>query len=94
MDVFPVPLPLADNRDLLVDDVVGRHRVTRNEQNENVALPQFLVDFLVPSSAAPHVPVDPEFDETVLYCWLQETENKGQPLDLALDRLSGSSACA
>jgi hypothetical protein len=32
------------------------------------------------------MPVDPEFDETVLYCWLQETENEGQPLDLALDR--------
>ena len=37
MDVFALALALTDDRDLFVDDIVGRQRVARDEQDEDIA---------------------------------------------------------
>src|SRR5580658_1938758 len=66
MDRIALGLPLADERNLLVDDIVGRQRMARDEQDENVASAQFLLDLPLPVGAAGHEPIEPEVDRAVL----------------------------
>jgi hypothetical protein len=59
-------LPLADDRDLLVDDIVRRKRMARDEQDEDVAGPDLLLDLSLPVGAGGHEPVGPEIDRAKL----------------------------
>ena len=87
MDIFALRLPVANGRDLSVDDVVGRHREAGDEQNENVAGAQFLFDLRVPIGAASHLAVDPHFEDAVLYGRRKEALHEAEPLDFTLGGL-------
>jgi hypothetical protein len=87
MNLLAIRLPLADDRNLLIDDIVGRQRVGGDEQDEEVARAQLLLDLLLPVGPAGHQPVDPEIDRGVLDRWPQITGHERQPLDLALGRM-------
>ena len=51
MDRVALRLPIANDRDLLVDNIVGRQRMARDEQDEDVARTEPLLDSL--SQSAP-----------------------------------------
>jgi hypothetical protein len=53
VDVFALHLALADDRDFLVDDIVGRQRETQDEQDEDVASAQLARDFTLPLRRRP-----------------------------------------
>jgi hypothetical protein len=77
-------LPLPDDRDLLVDDIVGRQRMARNEKHEDVAGAEFLIDLRPPVGAAGHEPIEPEIDRPVFDRRPQIAGYERQPLHLAL----------
>jgi hypothetical protein len=86
MDGLALRLPLADDRDLLVNDIVGRQRMGRDEEDEDVAGAQPLLDLPLQVSAAGHQPVDPEVHRAVLDRRPQIAGHERQPLDLGLGR--------
>ena len=55
-------LTLADDLELLVEDIVGTDRMGGDKQNENVASTQIALDLLVPFCPAGHLGVDPNRD--------------------------------
>src|SRR5208283_1832752 len=87
MDVLGLRLPLADDGNLLVDDIVGRQRMARDEQDEDVARLQLARDLPLPVGTPGHHRVDPDFDCAVLDRWLQIAGHERQPPDIALGRL-------
>src|SRR5271157_3743994 len=87
MNVLAARLPLADNRDFFVDNVVGRQRVGRDEQNEDVAVSQSALDLRVPGVAAAHEAVDPDFDRSLLERGPEIAGHKRQPFGLVAARI-------
>ena len=82
MNWLALGLPLANDRNLLVDDVVRRHRVCRHQQHENVARAQLLFDLRVPVRPAGHVLIDPKVEYAVLHRRLKICAHEAEPLDL------------
>jgi hypothetical protein len=61
--------------------------MSRNEQHEDVAGAQFLLDLPLPVGPARHQPVDPKIDRALLDRRPQIAGHERQPLDLALGRM-------
>src|SRR5271166_7194277 len=94
VDVLGVGLPLANDRDFLFDDVTRRHRIGRNEQDEDVARAQLALDFLAPVRAAGHQSVAPYFDRALPLGRPQIAGHERSHLTSPSAGFSGSSAWA
>src|SRR4051812_1181320 len=89
MNRLALRLPFTNNRDLLVDDVVRRHRMSRDEQYEDVARAQVSLDLRIPVRPAEHMAVVPVSENPVLPRRSEVSLHIRQPLHLALGRLLG-----
>ena len=89
IDAVVVALPLANDRDFLVEDIVGAGRVGGDEQNENVAGARLGLDFRAPVRAARHQPVHPDFVSAALLARPQKPHDEAQPADLARGEILG-----
>ena len=85
-NVLLVLLPLSDGRDLGFQDVLGRERLARDEQNEDVACLKLLFDLPVPVVAAAHEVVDPEVGQTLRDRGLKVAGDEREPFDRVAGR--------
>ena len=81
-DVLAIFLPLANDGDFLVHDIVGRRRMARDQQYEHVAFAQLALDLRDPVVAAAHQCVDPEVDGALLDRRPEMSGHERQPLNL------------
>jgi hypothetical protein len=65
LDAVALPLPLEDRFDLDLDDIFGRQRMARDQQNANVAGGKLRLDVLLPVGAAGDVLVGPKLEGAV-----------------------------
>jgi hypothetical protein len=87
VDRLSIRLPLADDRDFLADDVVGRHRGGRHQQDEDVAGAKLRLDFRVPVGAARHLAIDPDVEDAAFDGWPKKSHHKAEPLHIAVSGL-------
>ena len=87
MDVLALRLPLADGGDFLVHDVVGRQRIVRDEQDEDVAIAKLALDLRAPI-APPGIRRSVQMSTAPCFsAGLRNPVTNDKPLNLAVARL-------
>jgi hypothetical protein len=81
VNLLPLLLPLLDGRDLGFQDELRSQRMNGNQQNENVASLELLLDLPVPVVAAAHEVVDPHIGLFLCDRRLEVEGDKREPFD-------------
>ena len=79
MDRLALRVPLANDRQFLVENEVGGHRPGGNQQDENVADAEFRLYVRPPVRAAHHLRIDPQVERSRPLADIEIFEHEAQP---------------
>jgi hypothetical protein len=82
IDAAVVALTFADDRDLVVDDIVRPGRTRGHKQDENVAAADLRLDLRISVRATRHETVHRHFIFAALHAWAQKFQDEAQPTRL------------